>query len=919
MDVRQKFLDYFASHSHEVVDSSSLVPFGDSTLLFTNAGMNQFKDVFLGKESRNYSQAASSQKCVRAGGKHNDLENVGYTARHHTFFEMLGNFSFGDYFKEKAIDLAWNFITQELKLDKARLYVTVFTSDDEAYSIWTDQIGIDPKRIFRFGEKDNFWSMGDTGPCGPCSEIFYDQHPDGKLPDAAQFEAEDDRFMEIWNLVFMEFMQHANGKRDKLPKPSIDTGMGLERITSVMEGKTNNYDTSLFHPILTFISGKSNANYFGDIDEEIKVSQRVIADHIRAITFLIQDGVLPSKDGRGYVLRRIMRRAMRHGKKIGFEKNALADLSRVVIDHYRDAYPALNESRDLIFETIAKEEELFLLTVDRGIHLLSEEIQKVKKSGKTIFPGDIAFHLYDTYGFPIDMTADALREHGLQLDEVGFEKAFDAHREKARGSWKGNQNADLETLATSWTEKNLETKFLGYEKIEASANVIALIKDGKEIQKASQGDELSILLDQTPFYGESGGQVGDTGSMAWKGGALDVLQTHKIGQDFTVHHVQVAEGLISKGDVVMAFVNEDLRNATAKNHTATHMLHATLKEVLGPHVVQKGSLVAPERLRFDFAQPQPVSKDELKKIEAIINERIAKNDSMITEVMSIDEAKKSGAVSMFGEKYGDVVRVLTLGNYSKEFCGGTHVQSAGEIQKFVFIKESSVSAGIRRVEALTGRRALDYFAQLESMAQMLATKVGIEPKDLLSHVQWMQQGVKEIKKKGKVISQKESFQQKGSYNPKQTIETLCELLSAPMEKLGARVDSLVHKMTVVNKAKSEIVVDENAIEIKNNVSVLVQKVSIENPRDLRSIADRFLEKIKDGVVVLGAQDESKAYLVVKVSKMHTDKHHAGNLVKLGASILGGSGGGRPDFAQAGGQDISKLDQALAEIEKTILD
>ncbi|MCB1198493.1 MAG: alanine--tRNA ligase, partial [Deltaproteobacteria bacterium] len=747
MDIRQKFIDYFTQHGHTKVASSSLVPHGDATLLFTNAGMNQFKDVFLGQEKRPYTQAISSQKCVRAGGKHNDLENVGYTARHHTFFEMLGNFSFGDYFKSEAIALAWQFITEELKLDPSRLYVTIFLDDDQAYAIWKDEIGIDPARIFRFGEKDNFWSMGDTGPCGPCSEIFYDQAPDGSLPDQQQFAAQDDRFMEIWNLVFMQFMQHADGSREKLPNPSIDTGMGLERITSVLEGKTNNYDTSLFTSILTYISKHSQADYFSDADDITKISQRVLADHIRAMVFLIADGVLPSKDGRGYVLRRIMRRAMRHGRKIDFAEHGLSSLSEVVVASYAAAYPELKDKQSQIKQAILAEEKLFALTVDRGMHLLLEEIKRAQTQNHKKFSGETAFHLYDTYGFPVDMTADVLREHDMQLDEQGFEEAFAQHREKARGSWKGNDNAQLEVLASSWIKQNITTDFLGYDRLDASAEVIVLVKDGVEVESAHAGDEVSLLLNQTPFYGESGGQVGDTGSITFAGGDMEVLRTHKIAQDLIVHDVKVTSGNIKLGMTVQATVNADLRQATAKNHTATHMLHATLKEVLGPHVEQKGSLVAPERLRFDFAHGQALLAEEKTQIEDLINARIKQNDPMVTQVLAITEAKKTGAVSMFGEKYGDTVRVLSLGDYSKEFCGGTHVKASGEIQQFVLLKESSVSAGVRRIEALTGKRAVDYMEHLSSIHEAIASKLGVQTEDVVTHVQWMNQALKEKKKK----------------------------------------------------------------------------------------------------------------------------------------------------------------------------
>lgn len=866
-DIRSQFLEYFQKNQHLIIPSSSLVPTGDSTLLFTNAGMNQFKDVFAGKEKSKTSRATTAQKCMRAGGKHNDLENVGYTKRHHTFFEMLGNFSFGDYFKEKAIELAWAFVTKELSLPEDRIYITIFNDDDEAFNLWSKKIGFNPKKIFRFGEKDNFWSMGDTGPCGPCSEIFFDLSPDGKMPTKEQFAAQDDRFLEFWNLVFMEFLQHADGTREKLPKPSIDTGSGLERTTAILSGVDNNYDTYLFTEIFKFISAESKVDYLKTKNVEEKVSARVIADHIRAITFLIADGIVPSKDGRGYVLRRIMRRAMRHGKKIDFMKNGLSNLSKVVVSEYSKAYPELKAKQQHIFDIINEEEDKFSTTVDRGIILLNAEIENVKKAKQTSLKGELAFHLYDTYGFPADLTADVLREHHLTLDQAGFDQAFENHREKARGSWKGSRGKEIETLVSKWSSQGVETKFLGYEQLSAKGTILAVVENGKEISEANVDQEVEILADRTPFYGESGGQVGDIGSITGDGFVLEVIDTIKPAPSMIIHRVRVVEGKVKPKSSAEFSVNEKARQDTAKNHTATHMLHATLKEVLGNHVEQKGSLVAPERLRFDFTNPTPISVEQLKRIEQIMNDRIWKNATAKTEVLPYEKAAQSGAVALFGEKYGDVVRVLSIGDYSKEFCGGTHLTRTGDIGMFKIVKETSVSAGIRRIEAFTSHRAFRYLDDMQ----------------------------------------------------KQILE-LSQSLGVPSEKIGERIEKILQAQKDVKKSgakTSSVNMDAGTTQKIGNVSVFEQIMDVENPKDLRDIADRCMEKLKSGVVILGAKAEDKAFLVVKVSKEHTGKIKAGDLIKQSAPILGGSGGGREDFAQAGGSNMDQLQAAIDKIKSLI--
>jgi len=902
-----------------IVDSDSLIPGGDSTLLFTNAGMNQFKDVFLGQHTRSYKRAVTSQKCLRAGGKHNDLENVGYTARHHTFFEMLGNFSFGDYFKDKACELAWTFITDHLKLDPDRLYITVFQDDHTAFKIWHERIGIDAKRIFRFGEKDNFWSMGDTGPCGPCSEIFYDQAPDGTLPNKKQFETQDDRFMEIWNLVFMEFMQHQDGSRQVLPAPSIDTGMGLERITSVIEGKTNNFDTSIFRPLLTYISQHSDGDYFSTDQEKTKISQRVLADHIRAIVFLIHDQVLPSKEGRGYVLRRILRRAMRHGRNIDFPEDGLSHLSKIFIAQVGAHHPTLVQKQDWIFETIQNEEKLFAKTIDRGMHLLTDEIDRVKKQHARIFPGDVAFHLYETFGFPVDMTSDVLREHDLTLDQKGFEQAQHHHSQKAKGTWKKNNHASLEPLLIQWQTSGMASTFLGYDQNDADAKVLAIINDDREVQSIHAAQSALVLLDRTPFYGAGGGQVGDTGQLNGPGGKALVSDTIKLGQDYILHDIEMSQGKLSVGDKVQANIDTSKRRNTARNHTATHMLHATLKEVLGDHVSQKGSLVTAQRLRFDFTHPKPVSQPELDHVQTLINTRIAQNDPMVTQVLSIEDAKKSGAVSQFGEKYGEVVRVLSLGNYSKEFCGGTHVKTAKDIGTFILLKESSISAGVRRIEALTGDQARAYQNDIDQVISKLCASMQILPDVLVSYVAWLTKAQKALKK-GKAFTPFQKDTSQGiCEEPIIMMKKLIDLAQMPFEQILERLTDmhqniLTSQTTHAQKSQTFVLETKHIIE-KPGLKVLIQEITIDDPKALRANADRALESLQEGIVILGCVCQGRALLVAKVSKAHLDQHHAGKLIELAAPLIDGSGGGKAEFAQAGGKNPNGLTSALDALKK----
>ncbi len=851
--------------------SSPLVPRLDPTLLFANAGMNQFKGVFTGEEKRKYKRATSSQKCVRAGGKHNDLENVGRTARHHTFFEMLGNFSFGDYFKKEAIGFAWEFVTKELKLPKDKLYVSIFREDEDAFEIWNKKIGIDAKRIYRFGERDNFWSMGEVGPCGPCSEIFYDQGKEagcGK-PDC-DVGCSCDRYLEFWNLVFMEFEQKADGTRVKLPKPSIDTGSGLERLAAIVQGVKSNYDTDLFQPLLTTIAGRTGKEYSKE-DEETRISMRVMADHIRAITFLIGDGARPSNEGRGYVLRRIVRRAMRHAWKLGITKPYLHQLSHEVVELMGKAYPELQTNGPSTAEIICAEEEKFHGTLDRGLAILSEEMTKLLASGKNTFPGDIAFRLYETFGFPADMTADILSEKKIVIDQAAFEEASAAHREKARGSWKGSAQKAIDSLARGWVAKGFRSEFLGYQTIASPGVIKHLVRDGKEVNQAKMGEEVELVADRTSFYGESGGQVGDIGSITGDGFSIEVIDTQKPVPDIIVHRGHVTEGFISTGAKGEFNVDSEARSATAKNHTATHMLHATLKEILGSHVKQEGSLVSPERLRFDFSHPAALTPAQISAIEQKMNERIWLDSKVKKEILPLETALKSGAVALFDEKYGQQVRVLTIDEYSKELCGGTHLDRTGEIGLFKIIRESSVSAGVRRIDAFTGYRALHYLQEGESKLRELSSLLGTSTEELGTRVDKLLARQKELEKEIKKLKS----QPGGNGSANQKIETL------------------------------------------NGIFFLTSEIESEDPRELREMADRQLEKLKSGIVVIGAKSAQKASLVVKISRDLTPKFEANKMVSAAAKVLGGSGGGRPDMAQAGGPNVDALQAAFENIRKSV--
>jgi len=857
-DVRRAFLEFFREHGHTVVPSSSLVPGNDPTLLFTNAGMVQFKDVFLGKEKRDFVRATSSQRCVRAGGKHNDLENVGYTARHHTFFEMLGNFSFGDYFKRDAIRFAWNLLTGTLKLDPARLWVTVFRDDDEAADIWLKEIGVPAERFTRLGEKSNFWAMGDTGPCGPCSEIFYDHGPAIPGGPPGSPDEDGDRYVEIWNLVFMQFERSADGKLTPLPKPSVDTGMGLERIAAVMQGVHSNYDIDLFKNVIRA------AAELADTRDLTSSSLRVIADHIRACTFLIVDGVLPSNEGRGYVLRRIIRRAIRHGYKLGIQETFFYKLVSVLEKEMGDAYPELVRGRAQAERVLKLEEERFAETLANGMTLLDGAI---KETRGTMIDGETVFKLYDTYGFPADLTADIARERGLTIDQAGFDAAMEGQRKRSQEASKfgvdlsGGASIDSQTL------------FQGYDGLEAKGEVVALLKGGAAVQELNSGDEGEVVLDRTPFYAESGGQVGDTGELASPGVHFVVADTQKRGAAYS-HVGRVAQGKIRLGDTLNAIVNGKRRRATALNHTATHLLHAALRRVLGTHVQQKGSLVAPDRLRFDFSHLQPVTSDELREIERLVNTEIRRNTAAETEVMDYENAVAAGAMALFGEKYERNVRVLRIGEFSMELCGGTHVERAGDIGFFKITSESGVASGVRRIEAITGDAALDYVDKSDELLRDLA---------------------------GLVRGSREEVKEK----VRDTLERV--------RQLEKEVRSLKDKLA----SGQGVDLASTAVDIQG-VKVVATKIDGADAGALRNAVDQLKGKLKTAVIVLASVEASdKVVLVAGVTADVTSRIKAGELVGTIAAQVGGRGGGRPDFAQAGGSNPAALDAALAAVQELV--
>jgi alanyl-tRNA synthetase len=868
-EIRTQFLNYFEKHHHRIVRSSSLVPQDDPTLLFINAGMVQFKRVFLGEDKRDYVRATTSQKCVRAGGKHNDLENVGFTARHHTFFEMLGNFSFGDYFKEGAIEFAWDLLTNGYGLPEDKLYGSIYLDDDEAYELWRKNIGLPEERVVRFGEADNFWSMGDTGPCGPCSEILIDRgekYGCGK-PDCA-VGCECDRYLEIWNLVFMQFNRDASGKMTPLPKPSIDTGMGLERIVSLVQDVPTNYDTDLIQPIIQETE-KLAEKRFGE-SGPIDVAMKVIADHSRAAAFLIGDGIMPSNEGRGYVLRRIMRRAIRYGRNIGLNRPFLHKTAKVVFDIMQPAYPELTEAAAYITNIIENEEVRFLETLDTGLKLLNDTLSEIKSQGANQVPGDIIFKLYDTYGFPVDIVRDVVRDENMRLDMEGFDSAMAQQRARSRSV---TTFASISRAYKNLSAKGFKAEFRGYEMLTADSKVLLMVADDSEISEATAGQTIELVAEETPFYAEAGGQVGDVGKITNKNFEMEVVDTIKDPTGLIIHKGHIISGKVKKGNKVTLHVDGAQREATALNHTATHILHAVLREVLGEHVKQAGSLVAPDRLRFDFTHFSTVDPETLVEIETRVNRRIRENVATHTEEMEAEAAFKSGATALFEEKYGDHVRVVSLSDFSKELCGGTHTGKTGDIGLFKIVSESSIASGVRRIEALTGEGALEYVQKTSRLLEDTAHLVKDRPDAVTLKVTKILSDLKRLEKE--------------------------------VERLKAKI------------ASDSADVGGDAVKSVNNTKVLIQKASVDNPAALRELADKLKEKLKSGIVVLGSVKGPKAFLIVLVTKDLTDRFHAGSVIKQIAPTVGGSGGGRPDMAQAGGTQPEKLDEALQKAYKVI--
>ena len=870
-DIRKKFLKYFSDNGHETVPSSGLIPEGDPTLLFTNAGMVQFKKVFLGEDKRPYSRAASCQKCMRAGGKHNDLENVGQTTRHHTFFEMLGNFSFGDYFKERAIEFAWELLTMEFKIPADKLWVTVYEEDDEAEKIWNKKIKVPKDRIKRLGEKDNFWSMGDTGPCGPCSEILIDQGAHiGCLRPTCGVGCDCDRFLELWNLVFMQYDRNSKGELAPLPKPSIDTGMGLERISSILQGKTSNYDTDLFAPIIKRIEEVSGAKYGTSPGNDVSI--RAIADHSRVVPFLVSEGVVPSNEGRGYVLRRVIRRAARHGRILGIKEPFLHKLVGAAIDTMKEAYPELARSSDMITRATLGEEERFFETLERGLSILEEEVSDMKKSKTFVIPGSLAFKLYDTYGFPIDLTADIVKAEGIKVDEEGFITEMELQREKARKAWKGAAHG-IDAGFRHLIEAGLKSSFVGYHMDVTSSKVIHMSKKGVAIDIAEAGDEVDIVTEETPFYGESGGQSGDTGTIVAKGVTLKVIDTQKPSPELIVHNCKVIEGTIKTGDQAELIPDIEQRRRTRANHTATHVLHALLRETLGKHVRQAGSLVTPEGLRFDFNHFESLSEDALRSIEEKANKIIRDNIAVSTEVLPYEKAVEKGALAFFGEKYGGIVRMVEVSGVSKELCGGTHAFSTGELGLVKITSEASVAAGVRRIEAITGENALRAFIRSEGILKESAALLKASPEEVTQKIKKLVEYQKELEKE--IHSLKQG------------------------EKLGMAGKLL-----------------DNIKEIKG-IKTLAVEVSVKDPKELRAMADAIRTKLGSGVVFLISEEDGKVNALVAVTKDLTKRFNAAELIKRVAPIIGGRGGGKEDLAQAGGLITGKTKEALQEAIKAI--
>ena len=861
-DLRRAFIRYFEKQGHQAVPSAALIPQADPTLLFTNAGMNQFKRVFLGEESRAYKRAVTVQKCLRAGGKHNDLENVGYTRRHHTFFEMLGNFSFGDYFKEEAIRFGWEFLTDTVGLAKDRLWVTIFREDAEADRLWK-KIGVSASRIVRSDEKDNFWQMADTGPCGPCSEIHFDQG--AAVPGDDRPNGDGDRVIEIWNLVFMQYNRDAAGSLHPLPKPSIDTGMGLERLTAVAQGVLSNYDSDLFMPLLTAIARRAGAQY-GDAEQADR-SMRVIADHLRAMTFLMTDGVLPSNEGRGYVLRRILRRAARHGRLLGIVEPFLYELTSAVVDQMGDVYSEVTRAASTIVEATKGEEERFIATLDQGLPILNDMIEKTRAAGGIVLAGGDVFKLYDTYGFPMDLITEACREQGMTVDERGFDTAIEDQRTRARKT-SGFEQDTARPSVIELAKRVGATQFVGYDRLESDGVLRAILKNDQLVKEASEGDEVEVVLDATPFYAEGGGQVGDRGTLVGPDGMVEITDTTRPAPTLIVHKGTVRKGSIREGEQLRMAVNESIRQDAARNHTATHLVHAALRDLLGPHVKQYGSLVGPNRLRFDFAHFRPLSSRDIDDIESTVNEEIRKNEVVSAQVMSIQDAVSKGALAFFGDKYGEQVRVVSVESFSKELCGGTHVRQTGDIGLFRIVSEAGVAAGVRRIEAQTGSGAYTLMKKLEADVRELSDLLKVGQSELAA-------------KTRKLVTQLKDKER--------------ELEELKLKMAGGSAAASTAKTVA-------------------GVSVHVQRTDGLDVNGMRALADQLRDKLKSGVIVLGAvSGDEKVSLLVVVTKDLIGKLNAGELIKTMAAEVGGSGGGRPEMAQAGGKDPAKLDAALEKV------
>ena len=869
-EIRAKFLKYFEERGHAVIASSSLIPKDDPTLLFTNSGMVQFKNCFLGLEDRGYYRAASSQRCVRAGGKHNDLENVGYTARHHTFFEMLGNFSFGDYFKRESIAWGWDFLTNVMGLDKSKMYITIYEKDDEAFDIWNKEMGIPAERIFRMGMDTNFWMVGETGPCGPCSEILYDQGSEvGCGKPECNVECSCDRHLELWNHVFTQFDRNLDGSFTPLPKPNIDTGMGLERLAAVVQGHRSNYDTDLFTPIISHIAKLSGKKYRKNAENDI--SMRVIADHARAVFFLIADGILPSNEGRGYVLRRILRRACRHGKLLGFDKPFLNEVVASVVDIMKDAYPESVDRLSFVQKVIFNEEQRFLETLDTGLRILTDEVAVLKRSKFWTVPGEVAFKLYDTYGFPVDLTADIVKKDKLTVDMEKFEALMEEQREKARESWKGSGDTAVADSYKKLSLKGIKSELVGYEEVtEATSFVTAILKKDEDVDVITEGTNAEIFTDQTPFYGETGGQVGDTGFIEGEGFLFEVWDTQRPDENLITHIGKLKKGALRIGDSVHLKVQTNTRRATEANHSATHLLNAALHSVLGDHVKQAGSLVNPERLRFDFTHFSRIDDHELDRIETLANEYIQANLPVKTSILDKEQAMKTGAHAVFDEKYSDKVRVVQMGKVSAELCGGTHVTRTGNIGLLKVLSESAVAAGVRRIEAVTGPEAVKYVKKVDHELKKVANIFKTGPMEVADRVDKMIKTHKDLEREIEVL--------KGKLAAKESAD-------------------------IIKKARSF-----------DGFQVLATTVEASDVKSLRDFGDKIRDKIKSGVILIGSKVGDKAMLLCMVTKDLTAKYDAGKIVKEIAPIVGGSGGGRPDMAQAGGTKPENLDKALAKLE-----